>query len=122
MKDLADRPGAWAYLTRVGVSAGGITIVVGDVVPLDSFDVVEACDAVHNGAVATDIAIGLLRGTEAVLFVSSATAAARPVAGAPLCIERKVIVPPGWQFLAAASNLAVGETVTLRALTRRVLL
>lgn len=91
--------------------------------PLDSYDLVEAADVVHNGAVPTDLAIGLFQAGRVVLYKSSATDAARPVAGVPVVLDaRTVIVPPGWQLIGAASNLALNETITLRALTRRVLL
>lgn len=53
------------------------------------------------------------------LFVSSATDAARPIAGVPVVLDRRVVVPPMWQLIGAANNLAAGETVTLRVLLRR---
>jgi hypothetical protein len=114
-----ERPYVWEFFTRVAVSGGGTTIAFGDPVPPGELVEVDACDAFHNGAVATDLAIGVFLSGQVVLFVSSATDPARPLAGVPVCLPRRSVVPPLWQLIVAANSLAAGETVTVRALLRR---
>jgi hypothetical protein len=113
---------AWEYVTLSVASAGGVTLVLGAATPSDQIVEVEAADVIHNGAVATDLGIGLLRGGEFVLYVSSSTDAARPLGGVPVVLPRRVSVPPMWQLVGAANNLALGELLTIRALIRREVL
>lgn len=118
---MTKRRAAWQFERREVVSAGGLTIVVLDVVPPDSLDELQACDLVHQGANPTDLAIGYVNETfQSVLIVSSATDPARPAAGVPVTIKAPTLVPPGWSLIGAAQSLNPGETMSIRALWRRV--
>jgi hypothetical protein len=113
------RPYAWEFSSLTEVSTGGLVIVFGEIAPPDQVLEVEGADIVHNGVVATDLAIGVFQAGRVVLYVSSATDAARPLAGVPVVLPRRVVVPPMWQLIGAANNLAAAETVTIRFLQRR---
>lgn len=116
------RRAAYQFERREVVAAvPGLQIVLFDLVPNDAEDELIAVDVVHQGANPTDLAIGLVNPTfQAITIVTSATDAARPVAGVPIVLSRPFTVPPGWQLLGSAATLNAGETMSIRALWRRV--
>jgi hypothetical protein len=114
----SDRAYAWEFTQQTG-DGPGTAIAFCEIAPADQLFEVEAADVFHNGAVATDLAIGLFQSGRVVLFVSSATDAARPLAGVPVVLPRGVRVPPLWQLIAAANTLGAGESVTIRVMFRR---
>lgn len=99
-------------------SSGGFTFVLADTLPNDTEWELKACDALHNGAAPTNVAIGLIdKLSNQVLLVSSGTTVGPIAANAPIVVAyRPVAVPPGYNLFAVAQNLAAGESLTLRAI------
>lgn len=102
-------------------SAGGLTVAVGPSSPLDSVYVFDTADVRHQGAIASHVAIALIRGGAVVLLVSSRQSGpGTPVAAdEAVYLPRPVRVPPGWALLFIAQSLALGELVQGRMIYRR---